>query len=576
MIIPMKIVNYSSKIFFLLGGLLFGVYSQVAYGQLSAKVDRQTLSIEETLTLRVRLSDKNNQGEPDFSLLESQFDVLSQHQSSQVQYANGKVDSYTEWTISLAPKRTGKLLIPSFNHLGFYSDAIEINVTKATAAPQGNLKEIFIETLVEKPSVYVQEQIILKHRLYYSRNVESLDAQPLELENATIEPLEDARFRRSIDGKVFNVAEFNFAIYPQESGELIIPSLTWQLKVATSQRPRSFFDTGRYEIRRLRTQEKAIEIKPKPAAFPADKTWLPATSLKLTESWSGEIESIDVGEPITRTITLLADSLMSSQLPDVLISGQQSGIKTYTEQPSFEDNPGSDGVFSKRVESAAYVFSEPGKITIPAIEIPWWDTKENRMKYARLPEKTINISGEVANIQNAQAANTQSINNGIPKISEENVTYVKNENLWIWQVATFLFALLWIGTLIFNPFYRQPDNKKKDEKEPNEQQELKKTFKQLEQACSQNDAIKIKQALAEWGKLYLKRPSPVTFIELNNEFSNQDLKTLLTSIDNQLYGDSAKSDFTEGLQLLSILKQILKSRTQKSQDNVLEPLYFNN
>ena len=551
------------------------VFSQVTYAELTATVDRKSLTVEETLTLRVRLADENNQGQPDFSLLDAQFSVLSQHQSSQVQYSNGKMNSYTEWVISLAPKRKGKLLIPSFNHLGFYSDAIEINVTEAAAAPAGTLKEIFIETVLEKPSVYVQEQIILKYRLYYSRNVESLDAEPLELDNVTLESLEDARYRRSIDGKPFNVAEFNYAIYPQESGELVIPALVWQLKVSTSQRPRSFFDTGRYEIRRLRTQEKRVEVKPQPDAFPSHKTWLPAANINLTESWSADIESIELGEPITRTINVVADSLMSSQLPEILKDSNQNELKIYKEQATLEDKAGSEKIISTRIENAAYVVSRSGKITIPAIEVPWWDTNENRLKYAKLPEKVITLA-QSQSVNDGFSADPQALAPNTLANENNTIASTNESSIRVWQLATLIFALLWIATLLFSLLSRNKNTHLTEQGITTDQQNEKRAFKQLEQACTQNQALEIKNTLSKWAQFYLNQPSPVTFIEVKSTFSNLDLDKLLDEIDRHLYAKQHNHPFTQGLQLLSIIKQILKSRNHEKKRQSLEPLYYSN
>ena len=546
-----------------------------AMASLTAQVDRNQLSIEETFTLTVRASDSSSRGEPDFSQLSIQFDVLSRHQSSQVQYSNGGMTSFKEWTMTLAPKREGTLLIPSFNFEGDVSDAIEIKVTKAAAAPQGQQKDVFIETVIEKDSAYVQEQIKLSYRLYYSVNVDGLEAQPLELPNVTMETLQDKRYRREINGRFYNVAEFSYAIFPQESGQLSIPSLLWQVKVTSSQRPRSFFSSGRYEIKRLRTDGKNIEVKPIPAAFPADAIWLPASELTIAELWSKDPKAFNVGEPITRTIKISADQLMSSQLPEVLSNSQSSQLKVYTEQPSMEDQSTDKGIYGVRTESAAYVLSAPTEFTLPATTIPWWDTDENTLKYAKLPERELKAVGTAI----AQAPNTpQTTNNPADTastgISEEELAAF-NKQIGFWKITTIVLSLLWILTLALAGWalLRRAPFEEKSQTQTDPTANIKNAFKKLEQACAKNSAIEIKQALVKWATLYFETSTPVTLSKIKTRFQNQDLNNLINALEDSLYKQGGP-EFSQGLALAGTLKAIKKGQQHTDkQAKELEPLY---
>ena len=88
----------------------------LAKGQLVAKVDRTQVTLEETLKLTLRYNQQVMFGEPDFSLLNTNFDVLGNHRSNQYRSVNGRAESWTQWSLTLAPKKEGKLLIPSFEY----------------------------------------------------------------------------------------------------------------------------------------------------------------------------------------------------------------------------------------------------------------------------------------------------------------------------------------------------------------------------------------------------------------------------------------------------------------------------
>src|SRR5690606_34445830 len=96
-------------------------------GNLTASVDRDTLGLEETFTLVLRYDEQIN-ASPDYELLQKDFDILNTQSGTQMSIINGSMEASTEWKIALAPKRIGKLLIPSFNVDGAISDAIEITI----------------------------------------------------------------------------------------------------------------------------------------------------------------------------------------------------------------------------------------------------------------------------------------------------------------------------------------------------------------------------------------------------------------------------------------------------------------
>ena len=78
---------------------------------LTATADRTQLSRGETLELQVRF-DGQTTSDPDFSVLEEDFEILSQNQQNQFSIINGTTESYTQWVLQLLPKKTGSLLIP--------------------------------------------------------------------------------------------------------------------------------------------------------------------------------------------------------------------------------------------------------------------------------------------------------------------------------------------------------------------------------------------------------------------------------------------------------------------------------
>ncbi|WP_339064549.1 BatD family protein [Teredinibacter turnerae] len=356
---------------------------------LTASVDRTTIGEDETLNLSVRYNGSSNtRGQPDFANLSSQFEILNQSQSNRMNSYNGRVESYTEWQMILAPRTTGSLLIPAFEFQGARSTPIKVTVSDAQPVAPGNVKEVFIETSIDKEAAYVQEQVILRYKFYYSVNIDELAKEDLTFDNVLIEPLEETRYGKTINGKPFQVVEFGYALFPQASGVLEIPEQTWNARISRSPRRSVFdFNGGRYELKRLKTAAKTINIKEKPASFPAGATWLPSSALTLAESWASDPSQFKVGEPITRTLNLQANGLISSQLPEINTEARDPRLKIYPDQPKLNDKLDTDGAIAQRIETSAVVVNEGGEIGVPGVRIPWWNTVTDELEYAEIPDR---------------------------------------------------------------------------------------------------------------------------------------------------------------------------------------------
>ena len=96
------------------------------------------------------------------------------------------------------------------------------------------------------------------------------------------------------------------------------------------------------------------------------------------------------GKPITRRIMMTADGLAASQLPAITPQVPE-GIKPYEEKPQLSDTPRRTGISSSRETVLTLVPTRAGEYTLPAIEIPWWNTLSGQQEVARLPELTLEV-----------------------------------------------------------------------------------------------------------------------------------------------------------------------------------------
>jgi hypothetical protein len=79
-----------------------------------------------------------------------------------------------------------------------------------------------------------------------------------------------------------------------------------------------------------------LEVKPAPATF-TGRHWLSAEQLVLKEEWSGDNQEMKVGEPLTRTLRILANGATVGQLPELNVGQTDDKLKTYPDQPVLQE-----------------------------------------------------------------------------------------------------------------------------------------------------------------------------------------------------------------------------------------------
>lgn len=142
--------------------------------------------------------------------------------------------------------------------------------------------------------------------------------------------------------------ETRYAIYPQQSGVLKIPAQVFSATlVQTPAEGSQAQDANPFGPQpgrsvQVKSAEVPLTVKPKPADYPADVAWLPARSINLEENWSPEPGTTQVGDSLTRTLTLKAEGLAGAQLPPAAHrstrSAALSGSAT-TAQPAQRTRP---------------------------------------------------------------------------------------------------------------------------------------------------------------------------------------------------------------------------------------------
>lgn len=555
---------------------LFLIITNIALADVNAEVDRTSVSEGESITLT--LSSNSSNDSPDLSILDANFDRLGTSQSHSTSIINGNVSSESTWIIQLMPKQVGSIIIPPITIGNEKTTPITIEVTKQSASPNNTPKAItgsatqpnanmFFEATVDKKEAFVQSQIIYTQRFYYRPDlpISDISIDELSIEGASVETLntKGPKYQKEINGAVYQIIEGTYAIFPEKSGELHIPSRT-----LTVQMQASMFEPPR--IAKLRSDELTMTVLPQP-----NKTtpWLPAKSVTLQENWSTSPPVFKVGESVTRKITMIADGLSQSHLPP-LAETTIDGLKMYADKPETRNTVSTQGIIGTRTDSVAIVATKPGTFTLPAINIKWWDTKENAEKTATIEAFTFTVEDNPTTASSTLAPPPATVSQNKPAL-QENTPQADNSsqlshNVWIY-VAALLFVL-WAVTLWMWWKSRQTVAviRSAESTTQSDLQSSTRLLNKLTQACNSNDAKQAKEALLNWARAHWSANNSMTLNEII--LRAPSLAIEINKLEQSLYSSSAST--WQGKLLLDAVNHLPKeASTKKANQPTLNPLY---
>lgn len=528
-----------------------------------ASVDRTNIGEGESLLLTLRYNSNLLSDEPDLTPLEQQFTVANRQRKNSFQYINGRSESWTIWTITLIPKSKGNLVIPSIRFKNETTKPIQINVAKLDPSLKKQVKDVFFVTEADIKTGYVQAQIVYTEKLYFSVPLDNSQLNEVEVEDAVVQPLgETKQYRTSLNGRSFDVYERRYVIFPQVSGELIIPGPRYTGEISNGRwRPGRPISVSHPPLR--------IQVLPQPASYPQSAAWLPANDVKLDFRWLGDTDRLNQGEPITLALTLTAQGLSAAQLPKLELPDTK-GLKYYPEQTQTNDVANDSGITGVATQNIAVVVNKKGEVRLPEMRIPWFNIKSGRLEYATMPAQTLKVSGVAMPSQAPQAQSSDLSREPEPQDMNAVAQIPENEGVNIWPVVSLIFMLLWLITSYL--LWRQMQNGESKTKEASPSQlALSARLKAIKQACRSNDANEARAAILAWAQA--QGHSNITRLEQVAQFSDDAaLKQALQELDYTLYSPNGNSAW-QGEYLWQLIRAIKPQRDASA--SALGPLYPN-
>lgn len=559
--------------------------------RVETELDRTELARGETVTLSVRVHGQQGGVAIELEPLREQFEIVSTRSASHLRSVNNRIESWTDYMLVLFPRELGEQQIPPLSVAGQMTQPYTITVTEPSVTGLAGGQDVHMETIISKDSVYVQEQLLFTIRLYYTiagiRNPNFTEVEP---DNTVVQLLgQPHQYEQLIDGQRYGVYEKNYVLFPQRSGELEIPDIVFRGELTDGSSNFVFRNPNMRPVTAFAPGYN-IEVKGRPAAFPADNTWLPASDIRVDERWSEDITSLEPGQSVTRTLTITANGLDGAALPP-LGRPQIDRMNVYPETPVIERTIIDGNVVGSRTEIYELVATENGSVVIPEINLPWWDINSDSLRQAVVPSSFIVVeapaSASTGNEgETGVSADTAPGNLLQPAITDD-LLRGRQTPAWILYsllvlLSLVMFAMWWFWQRRQRPAADKPAIVRTPvyERDIEDGQE-KQAFKQLESSLDTAEPLRIRQHLIAWGRQYYRDAGLHNLDDLAARFNNSELTALCQALQAALYSSDSNQTFSTGdrEQLTSLLKAERSAhlkddqRLQQAQRIELPPLY---
>ncbi|MDP1698665.1 MAG: BatD family protein [Xanthomonadaceae bacterium] len=417
----------------LLGVLLLLMFVAEISAAPRAWLDRSQINQGDTVTLNI---ESENKDAPDFTVLEADFALTGQSSQTQTTISNGSISTRTLWAVALEPRKTGVLSIPAIRVGNESTAPLALTVSSAPVGQQAQGQDVFLEVQVDSKAPYVGQAVIYTLRLNYAITLLDGDLDTPQIDGADFRRIgDDASYQRMIAGRRYQTLERHFVMSPERSGELILSAPRFRGRTLAGLRDSI---VGGARAISAMGESLTLDVRPQPAQ--ATMPWFPARALSMERSQPDS--DTHVGEPVSVELRMQVEGALVTQVPELSIS-EVPGLRVFPDVAKVSERL-IDGVLHAEVSRRfALVASRAGAIQVPAMQVGWWNTVENKPELAKVAGFTLQL-GAAIDSQRSLAASTDAVAALPPKLREP---VADAGQLWRWQLFSAMLLLLWLATL---------------------------------------------------------------------------------------------------------------------------------
>ena len=399
-----------------------------------------------------------------------EFDVLmgpSRSVQSSTHIDNGKVTSVNSITFTyiLMAGKEGTYKIPGATIVAdgdnYTSNSVEIKVlppdqssgssNNSSAQSSRNQvnsgkisnQELFMMATASKTNVYEQEAILLTYKVYTQVNLTGLRGDVPDLKGFHTQEVELPQQKtftlEHYNGRNYNTTVWRqFVLFPQQTGKIEIPSVTFEgtvsQRMASSDPFDAFFNGGNYVNinKNLVTPKLTINVKELPAGKPANFS---GGVGEFTLSSTISTQELKTNDAVT--IKLVISGTGNMKLISTPEVDFPKDFEIYDPKVDNKFNLTREGLSGNKVIEYLAIPRHAGTYTIPAIEFSYFDLKSQSYKTLKTDAYTLNVAkGE----GNSEQVISSFINKEDLKVLGQDIRYIKTGETHLTKKDDYFFG----------------------------------------------------------------------------------------------------------------------------------------
>ena len=461
--------------------ILFLFVATLSYADdisISSNVDRNEIALDEQITLTITVAGNvSNIPKPQIPDLNG-FSSYSAGRSQNVSIINGQISSSVVFTYILVPNDVGEYKLGPFtiDYKGssYSAGPIDVSViSKAAGKAQTpsytysdedesyeqetrkEVKELFIETYVDKLTAYVNEQITLTFAFYQAVNLfENPAYNPPSVTGFWAEDMPpQKKFYKIINDKKYLVTEIKTALFATSQGEFTIGAAKLEASVEDLERfsSRSPFDVFNRDPFSMFRRGKPIILTTDPITVNV----LPLPEEGKSLNFKGDVGSFDIAvsldkdtveenQPITLKIKIEGKgnikTTSSPELPDI------SDVRFYDSGSSENISKENYIVQGEKIFEKVVIPKKEGTFAIGPIEYSYFDPVSKRYIEKNIPPITINATKSEESSIAETPFSAMRLTKEEVKLLKKDICYIKTSTPHLKSKEAFLYKnkLFWL------------------------------------------------------------------------------------------------------------------------------------
>lgn len=383
---------------------------------------------------------------------------------SSFQMVNGKTTSSSSitYTYILCANKNGTYSIPAaqITAEGKRLTSNTLKVTVSGSAKQGNSNsgtqsstgqvrnagtqisgsDLFIKVTANKRKVHEQEPILLTYKVFTLVSLTQLEGKMPDLKGFHTQevqlPQQKSFKVETINGRPYRTVTWSqYVMFPQQTGKLEIPSITFNGIVVQQNRsfdPFDFFNggSGYVEVKKkIKAPGISIEVEP----LPARPTNFSGGVGQFTISAQLDKTEVKANDPITLKVTV--NGVGNLKLIKKPIVNFPKDFDVYDAKITDKTKLTTNGVEGSMIYDFLAVPRHQGTYEIPEVEFVYYDTKTDEYKTLKSEAFVLNVAKGEGSAKVSDFTNQEDL-----KLLNKDIKYIKTGDSDIHNINEFFFA----------------------------------------------------------------------------------------------------------------------------------------